>query len=215
MRDGRELSGEALAVHLAERSHETPLLIQEPLRNHPSLCDLSAGALSTLRMYTCWNERGVVEHLFTMLRMSQTPDRIVDNVCKGGLAAAVDPRTGRLGPATDGARYARVGWLDAHPVSGARITDTEVPYWAEALRLVLSAHEAFGIAAFIGWDVAISERGPVIVEGNKAPDIAIEQRLIGAWADQRMGEILAFHLLAGEREGAKRAASAKALHSAA
>ena len=186
-------SGE-LSDHLAALSRRQPYLIQECLQNHHGLQDLSAGALSTLRIYTCWNEKGEVEHLFTMLRMSQDARSVVDNVCHGGLAARVDPATGTLGLATDGATLARTRWLEAHPFTGAVIAGHHVPFWSEALNLAIAAHRQLKDPIFIGWDIAITEDGPVIVEGNKSPDIEIEQRLSGPWGNQRFGQLLVYHL---------------------
>jgi hypothetical protein len=193
--DGKSLlDSNELTARLSERSRRRSSLIHECLLNHPEIHDLTAGAVSTLRMYTCWNERDEVEHLFSMLRMSCHANSIVDNVCQGGVAAMVDVGTGRLGQATDGSTLARTGWLDRHPVTGAQILGRSVPFWQEALDVVISGHRALDAAIFVGWDVSITELGPVIVEGNKQPDITIEQRLSGPWGNQRFGEVLVHHL---------------------
>lgn len=191
---GTTLTAEELAQHFASLSRRIPYLVQECLINHRELRDLSAGALSTLRMYTFWNERSEVEHVFTMLRMSRDPRSAVDNVCKGGLAAAVDPVTGTLGRATDGALLAETGWVDRHPVTGGQITGRAVPFWNEAVKLARTAHQLIWSPFLVGWDIAVTPSGPVIIEGNKQPDIEVEQRLSGPWGDQRFGQLLAFHL---------------------
>jgi len=197
---GRSLMRHQLTRHLIERSRRTRLLVQECLANHHELRCLSAGALNTLRCYTFLNERGDAEHIFSMLRMSRDPRRIVDNVCRGGLAAKVDPETGTLGPATDSGLLARTGWLDRHPFTGANISGRRIPFWPEALRLVIMAHRELAAPFMIGWDIAITETRPVIVEGNKAPDIDIEQRLSGPWGNERFGELLAHHIKAGQAQ---------------
>jgi len=193
-KDRRQLSEPELSRHLARASRRAPLLIQECLVNHPELRDLTAGALSTLRIYTFLNEAGEVEHIFSMLRMSRDSRRIVDNVCRGGLAAKVDPATGTIGPATDSGTLARTGWLDRHPFTGAPLSGRPIPFWREALALAISAHREIEAPFMVGWDIAITAAGPVIVEGNKAPDVDIEQRLSGPWGNQRFGELLAYHL---------------------
>jgi hypothetical protein len=195
--EGPSLDASQLCDHLAELSRRDACLIHECLVNHRELQDLTAGALSTLRMYTFSTETGEVEHLFTMLRMSRDPRRVVDNVCRGGLAAQVDAATGLLGKATDLGMLARTGWVEHHPSTGGPILGRRIPYWREALDLAISAHLQLEAPFFVGWDIAITERGPVIVEGNKAPDLEIEQRLCGPWGNQRFGELLVRHIKRG------------------
>lgn len=193
-KDGCSLDSQAFTRHLAELSRANSYLIQECLDNHPELAQLTAGALSTLRMYTFVNERGGMEHIFSMFKMSQDPECVVDNIHRGGLAARVDPVTGELGRATDAGKLARTGWLDRHPVTGAQITGFRLAFWQQALDMALLAHQKLPEAYVIGWDVAITADGPCIVEGNKAPDIEIEQRLDGPWGNERFGQCLAYHL---------------------
>lgn len=195
--DARELTD-----RLAGLSNRQAYLVYECLANHPDIHDLSAGALCTFRLHTMLNEAGKVEHLFTIFRMSQFRQRIVDT--QDGIAAAVDPATGMLGPASNSSPIAR--WLDHHPVTGAPITGRTVPLWPQALALALSTHEQLGSPYLVGWDIAVTARGLVILEANKAPDVEIEQRLDGPWGNGRFGEIMAYHLKA---RGQARQPSAK------
>ncbi|MGE0211268.1 MAG: sugar-transfer associated ATP-grasp domain-containing protein [Parvibaculaceae bacterium] len=191
--NGEALQAAELMEHLARLSRRGPRLVQECLVNHRDIWDLTAGALSTLRMHTIWNERDEVEHLFTMLRMSQYRRRIVDT--RDGIAAPVDPETGELGRASNSVMSAR--WFDHHPSTGALIASRRVPFWNEALELAISTHRQLRAPILIGWDIAITDKGPVIVEANKSPDIEIEQRLDGPWGDARFGQLLAHHLRKG------------------
>jgi hypothetical protein len=58
---GEQLSRDGLFRHLAEASHQTPLLVQQRLKNHPALEPLNNGALSTVRVLTCLNEQNEPE----------------------------------------------------------------------------------------------------------------------------------------------------------
>ena len=193
-RANRSLTADELADHVIALGVIKPRLIQEYLVNHPALLEITAGALSTLRMYTFWDERGNAEHVFTMLRMAQDPQSPVDNIHRGGLGASVDPATGELGQATDTGTLGRTGWLDRHPTTGAQISGRKVPFWPEAVDLALSAHRKLQGALVVGWDVAITPEGPKLVEGNKSPGVIIDQRLNGPWGNERFGELLVYHL---------------------
>jgi hypothetical protein len=95
------------------------------------------------------------------------------------------------------------GIFSTHPLTGAPIAGREVPSWNEVLDLARRAHAAFPDHVAIGWDIAILEDGPALVEGNKSPDLDIIQRTHGGpVGNSRFGELLAFHLrraLEGER----------------
>jgi len=186
----------SLIEHIQHLSCRQTYLAFECLTNHPEIHDLSAGALSTLRMHTMLNERGEAEHLFSMFRMSQFRQRIIDT--SDGIAASVDPVTGLLGMASNSSHMAR--WYDRHPFTNARITGRRVPFWQDALKLAVSTHQALASPYVVGWDIAVTDRGPVILEANKSPDLEIEQRLNGSWANGRFGELLAYHLTASGRD---------------
>lgn len=199
---GRLLDRQELADHIAALSRTRPFLVLDCLTNHPDLGNLTAGALSTLRMYTFRNEGGNIEHIFTMFRMSRDPVRVVDNIHAGGIGAAVEPETGVLGRAIDFDMFGRTEWLDRHPVTGAQIEGRKLPYWKETLDLVLSAHRQMNDPILVGWDVGLTRDGPVLVEGNKAPAIELEQRLDGPWGNKRFGQLLAHHLKNTDSSGA-------------
>jgi len=186
---------------LCRMSQSQPLLVQERARNHPWMRDLSNGALNTIRLISCLNEEDQPEIMGAVLRIAVGDNVTVDNVHAGGLAAPIDIARGRLGPATDLGTDAQFGWTDRHPQTGATISGRVLPMWDEVRDLARQAHRAFNDRVVIGWDIAIMADRPRLVEGNSGPDIDLVQRpLRTAFADGRLGELLAFHLNRHERE---------------
>lgn len=118
---------------------------------------------------TCRNEHGEVEVTNAVFRMARGRNTVVDNFHAGGIAAAVDVDTGQLGRATDMGVDAATGWCDVHPQTGGVISGRTLPLWRETIQLVEQAHAMFSDRVLIGWDVAILEDGPHLVEGNGAP----------------------------------------------
>jgi hypothetical protein len=185
----------ALVARVTRLSGEKPFFIQHAVKNHHELADLGAGALSTVRMLSVRNEAGDYEVTDAAFRMSVSPASPVDNFHAGGIAAAVDVRTGRLGRATDLGLGPDSRWHDVHPLTGAQITGRRLPMWEESLALARRAHRAFSDYALVGWDIAVLEDGPCIIEGNRGPDVDIHQRTSqGPIGDRRFGELLAFNL---------------------
>jgi hypothetical protein len=189
------LTREELFKSLKERSREAGLIIQPRIINHPVLDSFNNGALSTVRILTCLDETGEPEVLGAAMRMAIGGNHTVDNLHSGGIAAAVDLATGRLGPASNLGADCTLGWMDRHPDSGARITGTKLPLWNEVCDFAMATHKAFNDRVIVGWDIAITAEGPVLVEGNGAPDLDIMQRFVrhGLMA-ARLGVLLAYHL---------------------
>lgn len=198
--NGASLSEMQLVGRLRELSRWQPYLVQKRAKNHPAIADLSNGALNTIRIITCLDERNEPEIIGAVFKMAVGTNVTVDNVHAGAIAAAVDLVEGRLGQATYMGIDARKGWIDCHPVTGTPVTGRLLPKWDDVCELVRRAHSAFDDWVVIGWDVAIIPGGPSLVEGNSGPDIDLIQRpLRTAFGESRLGALIAFHLSQSEK----------------
>jgi hypothetical protein len=192
---GDLLSGQAFLERLADQSRTIPHLVQPNMVNHSDIADLGNGALATVRFLTCLNERGEPEIFGASFRMPIGKDCIVDNIHAGGIAAAVDLETGMLGEASNLGADARLGWLSSHPDTGAPIEGRILPGWRSMKELAIAAHRAFADRVVVGWDIALLQDGPCLVEGNSGPDVDLIQRPLRRGIGQgRFAELLDFHL---------------------
>ena len=192
---GEVVDGGALLALFAEDSWDMPRFIQPRIVNHPRLRSLSNGALATVRALTCLDERGRPELIGAVMRMAVGNNHVVDNLHAGGLAAGIDLASGELGPASNLGADASLGWIELHPDSGAPIRGFRLPRWRQVRPFAERAHRAFADRVLIGWDIAITADGPVLVEANGAPDLDIMQRPFRrGLMKERLGELLAFHL---------------------
>ena len=193
--DGQQtLNEEQLIARL--RGSREPMIVQLRLEPHPALARLTSGALPTVRALTCLNEAGDPELVAAVFRMSFGTNRTVDNIHAGGLACGVTLDEGVLGRASNLGSDAKIGWHAAHPTTGAPIAGMRLPLWPELKALAVQAHRAFDDRVYVGWDIAITEDGPVVVEGNGSPDMDLMQRFMetGFCYEHRFGELLAHHL---------------------
>lgn len=190
-RDERELIAE-----LTERSRERSILVQERLRNHPALAPLAPAALSTVRVLTLRGLDGVVRVVLAVCKIP-TGAAPTDHMRLGGIAAPVDLATGRLGPAVGKAKKTFIAPCERHPDTGATIEGFQLPLWDEVMRLAVRVHEALARLVCVGWDVAILESGPVIIEGNDNPGHTSSQTPTGvAMAETAVVPTVAAHLRA-------------------
>ncbi len=157
---------EGLLGILKERSQEMALILQECYANHASIARLSSGGLCTVRLVTGRLPGGEPTPFFASFRMP-TGGAIADNFLAGGIAAPVDLETGRLGSAVS--EHPRPGppRYAAHPDTGHPIAGFQLPRWDEIVELGLETHRAFPETPSVGWDIALTERGLLVLEGNE------------------------------------------------
>jgi hypothetical protein len=159
---GAHLTVSQLYGKLCALSVEHPLILQPRVSNHPELRAVSGNGLSTVRAVTVRDTRGRIALALACFRMP-VGALVADNFAAGGLAAPITLHDGRLGSAVF---KSRAGVFDAHPGSGAAIRGRYLPHWSKLKRLAVAAHAEFKTLPAIGWDIAITADGPVIVEGN-------------------------------------------------
>ncbi|MHB1225418.1 MAG: sugar-transfer associated ATP-grasp domain-containing protein [Gemmatimonadaceae bacterium] len=166
--DGCRRSEAALMEELRKLSLSRGMLIQERLRNHPSLAPIAPAALSTVRVVTLRGLDGVVRVVMTVCKIP-AGGAPTDHMRLGGLAAPIDLATGRLGPAIRKSETSFVETCSHHPDTGALIEGFQLPDWPAVIGLAVRAHEALEQLVCIGWDIAILADGPIIIEGNDNP----------------------------------------------
>jgi hypothetical protein len=193
---GKVVDRIGMLISVAASASTGARLIQPRIRNHPDLLQLNNDALATVRALTCLDETGKPELLGAVLRMAIGSNHVVDNLHAGGIAAAIDLGSGRLGPASNLGMDGSIGWLDRHPTSGAQIAGFKLPYWDGFQAFAEHAHGAFSDRIMVGWDIAITAEGLVVIEGNGTPDLDIMQRAYRCgWMTERLGQLLGHHVM--------------------
>lgn len=160
-------------------------LAQERLRPHPALAQLSATrSIQTLRLVTLREPDGSISVIACFLKLI-AGDNVTDNFnwgLSGNLVAVLgeDARTLDYALTNLEVGLARV---EHHPVSGKALSGFAVPDADAAIDLVKRAAEAFAPLVTIGWDVALTDSGPVLIEGNVTWD---PFPILGSWRKARM-----------------------------
>lgn len=153
---------DALLKYFKKKAAESSLIVQPVLKNHPSINQFSSGGLCTLRVLSVINTDGVPEVLLCSWRMP-TGNAFVDNFFAGGLAASLSAE-GYLTTAVG--RDVRNGEFSNHPDTQASISGQPLPGYEKMIDLALTAHSFANDIQFMAWDVALTENGPMLLEGN-------------------------------------------------
>lgn len=139
-------------------------LIEDLIVQHPSLAKLYPDAVNTFRVVTVARS-GVPGVVCAFIRIG-SGGRFVDNFNSGGMAAPVNVGTGviEFAAVDKGGRC-----YEVHPATGCPIPGYRLPYWRESIEMCLEAARVVPQLGYVGWDVAVSEDGPQLIEGNHFP----------------------------------------------
>jgi hypothetical protein len=166
--DGSGGQGVRLVRSIDEVPKAGNFIVEEVLVQHPYAAAIFPDAVNTIRvMFGGQPGKGMtligVAHRFGTERSAPT-----DNFKAGGIVSLIDAKTGCLSEA-----IADLGGPDRvtfshHPTSKAAIAGVMIPDWPAVLLLARQASETLDGVSYVGWDIAVTENGPVIVEGNAA-----------------------------------------------
>jgi hypothetical protein len=175
--DGKVWTRTELFDHLRRQSRRRDLLLQEMLVNHPSITDLAEQSLIAIRVFTAMDacETPIITH--AMLRVISKLEPNWHS--KREYAARIDLATGRLGSMCNDQDLWPECWTDRHPVTGAPVSGRVLEAWPQIRALALEAQYVFADRMLVGWDIAVTPSGPVILEGNSYPDVHFLQRAHG------------------------------------
>jgi len=158
--DSNDLNAESLLRRLKKNGND---MVEEFVYQHSELDRMSPSGLNTVRIITQLDENDKVHILGARLRI--TVNSAVDNMAAGNIAAPIDIKTGKLcGPGV----YSDITKSDEyhHPVTGTEIEGFQVPMWEKTLSMIERAALKDTRNRSIGWDVAITDKGPELIEGN-------------------------------------------------
>jgi hypothetical protein len=158
---------EELYAYLVENKLE---LLEEPIVQCEEMNKLNSSSVNTVRMVTVMNEQDEVTIIATFSRIGN--GKVVDNFNSGGMTARIDVATGKI---IEDAVNKNGELFEKHPITGTTIKGFQIPNWEDAKNMVKNAAKLSKHIRYVGWDVGLSVKGPVLVEGNQFPGHDIYQ----------------------------------------
>ena len=148
------------------------ILIEEYVKQHSKMNALFPYSVNTLRIVSAYKD-GKVTILFRAIRIGNGKN-VVDNFNHGGMYSVINEKGIIEKPAID--KNSNI--YEVHPVTKTSIVGFEIPYFKEAIKMVKEAAKVVKEVGLVGFDIAITENGPVMIEGNQLPGYDIYQSKI-------------------------------------
>lgn len=151
-------------------------LIQECVKQHPDMSSLCPSCINSIRLQTVMDKNGEVHPFGAGIRIGRVGS-FVDNWAKGGIFVGIN----------DDGTMKDVGFIKPkygtsvkeHPDTHVKFSGFKVPFFKEAVELAVKLHGYMYRAHSVGWDIAITEDGPVFIEGNGWWEISLVQAVHG------------------------------------
>jgi alpha-L-glutamate ligase-like protein len=139
-------------------------LLQQRVRLHPTFGAVAYKGIPDLRIILYRSEPAMA-----MLRLPTKQSGGRANLHQGGIGAGVDLGSGFTHHAVQRNRM-----VSTHPDTGVPVLGVRVPHWPEVLDMSRRVARAVGLG-YVGVDIVVdAERGPLLLEANARPGLAIQ-----------------------------------------
>lgn len=139
-----------------------PCVAEELIVQSKIMADFHPKSVNTLRVPSFrFNENNTL--IFQPFFRIGKGGNVVDNAGAGGIMGLIDADTGVVYAASD----ERCHYFTKHPDSNIDIVGFQIPKWEEAKSFVRSLAEVLPDVRYVGWDIALTDNGWVLIEGNE------------------------------------------------
>jgi len=151
-------------------------LMEEFVCQHELINILNPSCLNTIRVVTVLDREDQVNIIGAVLRLGVSND--IDNFHSGGIAVRINLETGYLEGKGFRLAPSEQEYYEAHPVTQIKFDGYKLPHWGLLIETVIKACMVIPEVRTVGWDVAITQNGVSLIEGNNDWDkIIIEKAL--------------------------------------
>src|SRR5947209_8236114 len=170
--NGDKIRLEAIRQHLSDilsgmyslGGRPDQALLQQRVRLHPTFEAIAYKGIPDVRVVLYRNEPAMA-----MLRLPTKESNGRANLHQGGIGTGIDLASGLTHHAVQRNRF-----VDLHPDTGLPVVGLRVPHWGEILEMSQRVAEAVGLG-YVGVAIVVdAERGPLLLEANARPGLAIQ-----------------------------------------
>ena len=145
-------------------------IIQEGIQQHEEMNKIYPHSVNTLRLFTeCVD--GNPRIMYSLIRMGQGGKQ-VDNTSSGGLYTKFNQESGLM---DDFAFSHNRVVFESHPDTEFVFKGSKIYQWENIKDFILKTTQKFREIRYLGWDVALTQNGPLIIEINNGPGIELVQ----------------------------------------
>jgi len=152
-------------------------LLQKVLSPNKKLAKLNGNSIASVR-FVILNNHNQIEIHSCVLKLP-APKEVADNFWRtGAILCAISGETGKISRAVMNTGQ-EFNLIEENPETGEQIVDFKLPDFKKAKEIVLSAARYLPGIRVQSWDVAFTDKGPVLLEVNYGGDLNLSQLASG------------------------------------
>lgn len=145
---------------------KSPLLFEALIKQTTQMADFNHSSVNTIRFMTTSYPDGEAKVIATFIKIGRE-GACVDNAGDGGnVDAGIDVDTGVIFNAMEFNGFRKTKKVNAHPDSKATINGIKINNWDIIKKTIENYQRSLPFLKAAGWDVALTDDGPVIIEVN-------------------------------------------------
>lgn len=151
-------------------SHKDELIVEDLVKQTEQFGNFNKTSVNTVRFMTTLSPNGEAKIIAIWMKIGRS-GAFVDNAGSGGnIDACVDIKTGEINKVVEFNGFRNTKKIDFHPDTGVRLEGTIIENWEKVKSKVVSFQKSFPFVKAAGWDIAITDEGPIVIEVNDSWD---------------------------------------------
>lgn len=170
--------------HLSSILGDEPLIFESTVRQTSQFARFNPSSVNTVRFMTALYPDGSAEVIATFIKIGRA-GKCVDNAGSGGnVDVCVDVESGEIKYAVQYDGWRRITQIEQHPDSGMQLNGVIIDNWDSIKTEVIGFQQAFPWCKVAGWDIAITDDGPVVIEVNDMWDRTGQYFIRRGWRNE-------------------------------
>ena len=154
------------SVMLSEVLGKHPLIFEALIKQTAQFSSFNSSSVNTVRFMTTLYPNGEAKVVATFIKIGRAGS-CVDNAGSGGnVDVCVDVETGKIQYAIQYDGWRKISEIEKHPDSGTQLNGVVIDNWEQIKADVIRFQQAMPWCKAAGWDIAITDEGPLVIEVN-------------------------------------------------
>ena len=150
--------------------NDDELIVEKLIKQTEQFSSFNRTSVNTVRFMTTLYPTGEAKIIATFIKIGRN-GAYVDNAGAGGnVDANIDVETGEINNVIRFSGFRNVESIENHPDTGVLLNGIRIDNWDAIKAKVVEYQQLFPFVKAAGWDIAITDDGPIVIEVNDSWD---------------------------------------------